>query len=301
MNPITGGIAPPPIYSAPVPQILLDWTRALQTAIADLSRTVLVDGQWIAVLPAFLLAVLFGIVHIAGPGHGKLFAISYFSSRESRVRDGLAYSAVVNLVDSLSAVAVVGLGYLLLRAVFPALRTQAPKILAIISYSLVIGFGLWHLLSHLVGSHGRSDAHDHTNAHGDDGTHDHSGTHTQPVAEPVGTPPKATVTAHQRSAPPWALALSVGLVPCPVSTVLLVYGVVNDAFALMLLMVLGVSIGGFLTMTGISLTVILGRRGLLAAGERRPVRFLLQALDYGASLAIILIGGLFLFSTVGGI
>lgn len=275
MNPITGGAGPPSIYSGPVPQLLLDWTRALQTAIADLSRTVILEGQWAAVVPAFLLAVLFGIVHIAGPGHGKLFAISYFSSRESRIRDGLTYSAVVNLVDSLSALAVVGLGYLLLRAIFPGLRTQAPRILAIVSYSAVIAFGLWHLFSHLRGGH----------------------THQAPID---GAGPHDNGASRPASAPPWALALSVGLVPCPVSTVLLVYGVVNDAFGLMLLMVLGVSIGGFLTMTGISLAVILGRRGLLAAGERKSVRMLLLAVDYGASVAIILIGGLFLFSALSG-
>ena len=99
-----------PVGSRPA-AFIVEWSRALQSGIADLTRRVQQEGDLVAAAASFGLAVLFGMLHIAGPGHGKLFAVSFFSARRSRLRDGFIYSAVVNLIDSLSAGAVVLLGW----------------------------------------------------------------------------------------------------------------------------------------------------------------------------------------------
>lgn len=260
----------PQLYDGPVPRFIVEWSRTLQRSIASLSRRVL-SGEWTAGLLAFGLSIVFGIVHIAGPGHGKVFAVSYFGGRAARPRDGVAYSAVVNAVDSLSAFVLVMVAYVALRAVLPDAREQAPRILQLVSYALIVVFGLAHLVSHLRGGH----AHDHDAAMPDD---------------PPDRPPRRT--------PPWMLALSVGLVPCPVSTILLVYGVANDVVLLMLLMVVGVSIGGFLTMSVISIAVITGRARLLAAVRGRAAARVTTVLEYLASAAIIGVGAILLLSVI---
>jgi len=252
----------PQIYSGRVPRFLAAWSRSLQSGIARLSRRV-TGGEWTAAIGSFLLAVAFGIVHIAGPGHGKVFAVSFFAGRAARPRDGIVYSVVVNLVDSLSAFGLVMLGYVLLRATVPDFRTQGPRILELVSYGVIALFGVAHLVSHI-----RPHAHDHGHAHDAHERHDEAS-------------PRR---------PPWALALSVGLVPCPVSTVLLVYGLANDALALMAIMVLGVSLGGFLTMSAISLAVIAGRAHLLERLRGKAAHRVSAALEYGASGAIIAVG-----------
>ncbi len=253
--------APQEIYRGSAPQFIRDWSRSLQQEIASLSRDV-VEGRLISVVPAFLLAVLFGIIHIAGPGHGKIFAISYFSGRDSRLRDGLLYSGIVNVVDSLSAFILVILGYVVLRAVLPAFRTEGPRILELVSYGLIALFGIVHLLSHLRHHH-----HDHAEC-------DHGLT-------------------DQRQRPPWVLAISVGLVPCPVSTILLVYGVANNVLLFMIFMVLGVTLGGFLTMSVLSSAIILGRSGVLARVKGNAGRAVGTVLEFAASGAIILVGLVF--------
>lgn len=251
------------VYTGSAPQFLRDWSRTLQARIAGLSREVSA-GRWSAAIPAFLLSVLFGMVHIAGPGHGKVFAISYFSGRRAKPRDGVLYSAVVNLVDSLSAFLLVLLGYVVLRAVLPSFRTDGPRILEVVSYSVIVVFGVAHLVSHLRSKH--SDA----TEEGDS----------------------------QSTRPPWLLALSVGLVPCPVSTILLVFGIANDALLLMIVMVIGVSTGGFLVMSVIAIGVITGREKLLERlhgerGERVAV-----VLEFIASGAIIAVGVLLLVAAL---
>ncbi len=255
-----GGGGSPEIYSGRVPEFIRDWTRSLQGSIAVLSRQVM-SGQWVAGVIAFLVSVVFGIVHIAGPGHGKVFAISYFSARHARVRDGLLYSGVVNAIDSLSALTLVVLGYVLLRATLPGFRSDGPRVLQLLSYGLIILFGILHLLSHL-----------RPHAHGDEGA--------------------------LTSRSPWLLALSVGLIPCPVSTVLLVYGIANGVLPLMVLMVIGVSLGGFLTMSVISLAVIVGRAQLLERLHGGSAHRLSAVLEFTASGFIIFLGTVMFMAAV---
>lgn len=287
-NPLRGGGSggeQAQLYDGPVPRFIVEWSRALQQAIASLSRRVL-DGEWIAAVSAFLLSIVFGVVHIAGPGHGKVFAVSYFAGRDARPRDGLVYSAVVNAVDSVSALLVVMVGYIALRAVLPDAREQAPRILQLVSYALIVVFGVAHLVGHLRGRHD----------HGDADGHDHGVEPKLPDAS-AGGGEAATERGVSRR-PPWLLAVSVGLVPCPVSTILLVYGVANDVVPLMLLMVVGVSVGGFLTMSVIAVAVITGRSSLLRAVRGPTAARLATVLEYLASGAIIALGAVLLLSVV---
>jgi ABC-type nickel/cobalt efflux system permease component RcnA len=255
------------VYGAGVPGFIRSWSRSLQERIASLSRRVR-EGEWTAAILAFGVAVVFGMVHIAGPGHGKMFAVSYFSGREARPREGILYSVVVNLVDSVSAFAIVLLGYVVLRAVLPGFRSQGPRILEIVSYSIVVLFGILHLLSHLRGGSDHHHHHDHN--------HDQDG----------------------RSRPSWLLAVSVGLVPCPVSTILFVYGIANGVLPLMVLMVAGVSIGGFVVMSALSVAVITGRSRLLAALDDAKARLVAATLEYAASTLIIAIGVVLLLGAI---
>jgi ABC-type nickel/cobalt efflux system permease component RcnA len=224
------------------------------------------DGEWTAGFLAFGLALVFGVVHIAGPGHGKLFAISYFSGRHARPVEGIAYSAIVNAVDSISAFVIVMLGYVVLRTVLPAFRTQGPTILAVASYSTITLFGIVHLITHIVG-HKHEDHDEVEAAHASEDEHSNRG-----------------------ARPTWLLALSVGLVPCPVSTILIVYGIANSVLPLMILMVIGVSIGGFILMSVLSVAVISGRSKLFSALNDHAAHVAAAVLEYTASGMIIVFG-----------
>lgn len=265
-----------PIGSRPA-AFIVQWSRALQSGIADLTRRVQQEGDLVAAAASFGLAVLFGMLHIAGPGHGKLFAVSFFSARRSRLRDGFIYSAIVNLIDSLSAGTVVLLGWGLLRVTVPAFRAEAPRVLQTVSYALVVLFGVIHWLSHLRGGHDHT--HDHDHAH----NHDHGASGRSAVA-----------TAR----PPWVLAASVGLVPCPVSTILLVFGIANNAVPFMALMVLGVSLGGFVTMSVIATSVIAGRAQVFRRLSARNAARLSALAEHFASGLIVTVGVILLIATL---
>ncbi|MFP4378560.1 MAG: nickel/cobalt transporter [Spirochaetales bacterium] len=269
------------LFDRPAARLVLEWSNTLQRSIAGLSRRVREEGDLPAGLAAFGVAVLFGMVHIAGPGHGKIFALSYFSSRKSKPSAGILYSAVVNTVDSVAAFVLVLLGYVMLRAVAPAFRTQAPIILEVVSYSLIVAFGVAHLISHLKPhSHDRDD-------------------HDSEAADGSNHPEAANKSMVHDARNPWVLAVTVGLIPCPVSTVLLVYGVVNDVLPFMVLMVVGVSTGGFLAMTAIALTIIAGRKRLMELLSHGTGATVATVLEFVASGSIILVGVLLLLAALG--
>ncbi len=222
------------------------------------------------------------MVHIAGPGHGKIFALSYFSSRDSKPAAGVMYSAVVNAVDSLSAFVLVLLGYVVLLAIAPAFRVQAPRILEIVSYSLIVAFGVAHLVSHLKPHHNEHNHVHHTNVE-------------RAGAAATGRPERS----HSDSRNPWVLAEAAALIPCPVSTVLLVYGLVNSVLPFMIVMVIGVSVGGFIAMTVITLTIISGRKRLMEFLSHGKGAKVATVLEFVASGFIIVAGVLLLLAALG--
>jgi ABC-type nickel/cobalt efflux system permease component RcnA len=283
----------PQLFGRPAAALIRRWSNNLQRSIASLSRQVREEGNWGAGLLAFGVAVLFGMVHIAGPGHGKIFALSYFSSRESKPRAGLIYSAVVNTVDSVSAFIVVVLGYLLLQAIAPAFRLAAPRILSIVSYSLIIIFGVAHLVSHL-----KPHSHDHGGEGEESPDHDHQHDHAHHSAGAELIRDAVEKSGHDPRNP-WVLAVTVGLIPCPVSTVLLVYGVVNDVLPFMMFMVVGVTVGGFTAMSVIALFVIAGRARLMELVSHGTGAKVATVLEFASSGLIIAAGVLLLLAALG--
>lgn len=188
---------------------------------------------------AFGIALAFGFIHVVGPGHGKFFTISYFCSKEARLRDGLWMSALINLIDSISAGLVVLLSYGFLASLFgqEIHNSTIQSMVASLSYGIILVWSIAHLIGHRHGKCG----HEH---------HSHDSAHQKDAGK-------------QRS--PWFLAIGVGLIPCPISTALLIFGWLNGLLGLSIFLILGVSLGGFLAMSLLSLSVIGSRQGVFLA------------------------------------
>lgn len=283
----------PVLNSTPAPlaspfQAAASWirrtSRELHSRLSDLTRRVMEEADIGAGVSAFLTAVLFGIIHILGPGHGKVFTVSYFLGNRARLRQGIAYSALVNLVDSLSAGVVVFLGTVVFQVVFSNFQNEASWWLQLVSYSLILILTLGHWISHH-----RPSMHHHSHPHHlPEGRGGHSGhSHGEP-----DTPRSAGPSS------PLGLAMSVALVPCPVSTAILVYGVANRSLAFSVFLVAGVSLGGFIAMSALAVGVVAGRQQLqtLLHRSHSPAGRVLGILEAVSSGVIILFAGIMLIS-----
>src|SRR6202795_4563114 len=96
------------------------------------------DGS--AVWTLLVISFAYGIFHAAGPGHGKAVISSYLVANQETAKRGIVLSFASALMQSLVAVAIVGICALLLNA---TARTMcgAEKAIEIVSYTLIAAFG----------------------------------------------------------------------------------------------------------------------------------------------------------------
>ena len=91
-----------------------------------------------------LIAFLYGVLHAAGPGHGKAVISSYVLSNEETVRRGIALSFLAALFQALSAIFFVGIFAMLFNRTSLEMRATE-TLLETLSWGLVALVGAWML------------------------------------------------------------------------------------------------------------------------------------------------------------
>lgn len=143
------------------------------------------------------LSFAYGVLHAAGPGHGKAVISSYMIANEIALKRGVMLSFLSSFLQAVTAVTVVGLAYFLLQRVSISM-TEATHFLEVASYGLIAAFGFWLLSRKLLSlrsnksaSHspahedhydedhddGRDEGHDHHHAHAHHGRSNHGRSH----------------------------------------------------------------------------------------------------------------------------
>lgn len=265
----------------------------LASAFADFQRTAnreiarhlkaIRDGRGTGPLAlGLVLAFLYGAVHAAGPGHGKLVVVGYFLSREARIGRGLAMGAQIAVMHVVSAVIVVGLADLLLRRTVGGAPAEVPAV-RIASYALVVGIGLV-MLARAV----RNLA-----------TARHPTSAEHPHAHPHRHGPGCGCGAHARPAEGGLLALAVGLVPCTGSLLILLYALANDMLATGFLLVAAIALGMAITMGGLGLASVWARGFVLDRMPGGRSTFLLSGLlEIAGAGLVTAVGGLLLVGSL---
>ncbi len=126
------------------PQVggIVGWLLAKQSEFyREMSSTIRAaksDGS--AVWTLLVISFAYGIFHAAGPGHGKAVISSYLIANQETAKRGIVLSFASALMQSLVAVAIVGICAALLNA---TARTMcgAEKVIEIVSYALIAAFG----------------------------------------------------------------------------------------------------------------------------------------------------------------
>ena len=96
------------------------------------------------------LSFLYGVVHAAGPGHGKALIASYMLANERALRRGIVLAFFAALLQALVAIALIGVAALVFRATAIQMN-DAARLLEMASYAAIAAIGLW-----LVWSKGRA-------------------------------------------------------------------------------------------------------------------------------------------------
>lgn len=194
--------------------------RQAQTVLAGAVRAIR-SGEPGAL--AGLLAVTFGygVLHAAGPGHGKLVIGAYGMGRRVPVARLLGLALAASLTQAAVAVAIVYAGVVLLGWGRDQTQDWADRVAAPLGTAAIAAVGLWLMLRGLrgvlrQGRHAAEAAHDHHDHH----HHDHNA-HCETCGHAHG-PSLAQVEAVRGWRDGLALIAGIAMRPCSGALFLLI-------------------------------------------------------------------------------
>ena len=308
--------------------------REMTKGMTDAVRQLQALGTIKAALVLGMLSFIYGVLHAVGPGHGKFVISSYALANEKTVRRGILLSFMAALIQALSAIIIVGVLALILKAT--SLQIKATEAwLETASWGLIAMLGGWLLWQQLRGHHGHAGhahvaavpTHDHTHDHQDHGHvhgpdcnhgHDHAGhVHGPSCAheheadhvhdEHCGHVHMATPEQLQGEwnwAHAWSLAFSIGIRPCTGAIGVLLLSLSAGILWAGIFATFTMAIGTALTVSALA-AIAVGSRELakkIAGGAESPWASTIQrvAAIGGSSLVMMLGIVAFVASLRGG-
>ncbi len=270
-----------------------DWAHAWQWVLA-LQRRMLTDmrsamasirggSPWQGSVGLVLGAFAYGVIHAAGPGHGKAVITSYALADSETVRRSIVVSFMAALVQACSAIAIVFVGMMVFGFTARSLGALEARLEAV-SGILIACLGVYLLVSRVRAMiRGRSalPAGASPSAHGYDCSCDHAH-FVQP----------ASVAGAWSWRSSWLLAVSVGIRPCTGALLLLVFARAEGLLWAGLLGTFAMALGTALTVSLLAIGAVGSRAWALRASRPMPrwSGALLTSIVLVASLALIAIG-----------
>ena len=268
--------------------------QGLQRDLAGLVRELKTGESLVPLATLLFFSFLYGVVHAAGPGHGKVVISSYLLAQESRVRRGIQLSFLTALVQAFSAIVLVGV----LALVLDLTRREAAakvQLLEVASYGLIVLLGLWMLVAALRGKIGCGHDHGHHGGHhGHDHAHDHGHNCGGGEAE---APPRATRGLRGGLV---AMVLSVGIRPCSGAVIILLFTLAQGIFLAGVGATFAMALGTALTVAALGILAVTSRRLAVRLAGRDSVweDRIGRGLAVFGSLAICVFGALFLYLAI---
>jgi len=258
----------PALHKSFLTQIAL-YQQQLKQRMAGLIREVK-DGQ--SLQPLFVVLFIafgYGLVHAAGPGHGKAVAMSFILSRNPSIVSGLLFGTMIALVHGFSgAISVLALHFFLQKSVTGTMASVS-QVTQVVSFTLIALLGLGILLKNCWALAWRLRA----------------------------KPPHGSGASEQKKGlVPWAVA--VGLVPCPGVVMIMLFCLSMGVMALGLMLAASVSLGMAATLSCVVIAVITGKAGLFSLVPEGKVEVIESSLGLISGAAIASLATLFLLTSL---
>ena len=230
------------------------------------------------------LSFAYGVVHAAGPGHGKVVISSYLVANEESARRGILIAFLAAMVQAAMAVAIVGIAAIVLNMTSIAM-TQTARVFEIGSYALIAGLGLFLLLRKARGLLKLRGGHVH-DAHCD---HNHAPTPDQ-AANARGLSGAA------------AAVLSVGIRPCSGALIVLVFALAQGIFWAGVVSTFLMGLGTALTIATLAATAVYakGFASRMAGVGSDRASVVMAGLEITGALVISAFGLLLLAGALSG-
>lgn len=290
---------------------LMAWVIAAQSSFEHMLSATVRDLRTNASAFPMLMGVgfVYGILHAAGPGHGKAVIASYMLANERALRHGAIIAFAAAFLQGLVAVALVAVLALVLHATALTMRTTAHQI-ELVSFVAIAALGLWLIwrkghafitlwrqgASHAPNGAGRFIC---EACEGDENAHEHG-----PACGHVHMPDPALF---QRQAFGWKNAVvtivAAGLRPCSGAILVLVFALAQNIFIAGIAATFAMSLGTALTTCTLAAVAVFAK-GLalrLSGPQSRRGALIASGFELAAALVVFVFGmGLFLGFMVMG-
>jgi nickel/cobalt exporter len=296
-----------------------EMNRAMARAVLQLKSGSMFDATVLLAGIAFL----YGVLHAAGPGHGKAIIASYVLANERTVRRGIYLSFLSAAVQALSAIVLVGALVIAFKATGIELKRWEGW-LETVSWGVVALVGAWLLWSqisarlrpaeaagrpahdhhhhhghggheHAHHHHGHththaSHRHDHTHAH-----HHHDHTHDGACCGHAHMPDPRTLDGDLTWRKALAIAFAVGVRPCTGAIVVLVFALSQGLLWAGIFATFAMALGTAITVSFLAALAV-GSRELamrLGGGSGGWARGVQATAGIGGAALVLLMGVVF--------
>ncbi len=258
-----------PAFSAWITRLQRDANERVTGYIQSLVEE---EGRRGAVLPIFGVAFLYGLLHAFLPGHRKTVILSYYLSEDARLSHGLLAGFLFAVMHATSAVLIILGVSLLTQGALASTAIRAGEQVQIVSSGLIMLLGAAFLAFKI--RHLRQHKRRNVEARISSGLGFES-------AKGSSLPPRIPA---ERFFP---LVLVSGMVPCPGTTLLLLFTLSLGVVEIGAIAVLAMSAGLAVALSSFAVATILFKQHVVGLLENR--------LGYGVHLAVEFFGAGFIF------
>lgn len=238
--------------------------KKLNQETSRLLRQIKEEGNPLLFLLMLGLALLYGIIHALGPGHGKMVIISYTLAHPLKGRNTVLLSFFMILTHTLSALLIVTVLYLVFKMSYFGSFAGQKRIISLVSYGLISALGLFLIGRFLLERLSR---------------------HREKA-------PRIFASPRAKMLELLSVALVIGLVPCEGAIFILIFTAANQIYWLGILMSFVMAIGMAATVSAIALLTLYSKKGLLKISQKNKSiqKIIISVLEAGSALAIFLFG-----------
>ena len=115
-----------------------------QREMASSVRNLKTANPWAAAASLAFISFMYGVLHAAGPGHGKAIISSYVLANRQTMRRGILLSFMAAFFQACSAILLVGILALAVKATSLQMKS-AEAAIETASWAMVVGVGAWLL------------------------------------------------------------------------------------------------------------------------------------------------------------
>lgn len=273
------------------------WQSGFYRELTGLLKAMKTDGTAGLWLIAFSFA--YGVLHAAGPGHGKAVVSAYVLANRETARNGAILAMVSALAQAATAIGLVLVASVLLKATAMAM-TEATRWFEIGSFALISALGVWlvwrKILRPLAGrwaaryapvavgglatasaggygghAHGHGHGHVHHRHHGHDHGHhghhhhvhehhgDHHHDHDHAGCGHAHAPPPSLAAGRLDWRKAWATVAAVGMRPCTGALIVLVFALSQGLFVAGMAAAVAMAVGTGITVAALTLAAVSAR------------------------------------------